>query len=257
MSVKKTVGVGFSRNEVLGILSGRKTQLIRPIKSPFSQNEGPFRLGTSPKGAVCLDLNDGGVDAQGKHKMFKCPFGGIGHNVSALESYRICGWEPPSVGVNGRILIQYAASPELGRQWIELPSNVWYKVVSEASKELQGKGHPNAGDSLFWDCGNKNPVWTSAHKMPNWAVRVTIEIENIRVTTFEGVSATDAISQGVYEITEGPDKGKWTMGHDKGHANPRLAFLLDWDAGLSRTSVYSWKNDPWLWIVDFKRVVTH
>lgn len=80
--------------------------------------------------------------------------------------------------------------------------------------------------------------WTSSIHMPRWASRITLEITNVRVERLNSISGEDARSEGfAYE-------GSHVLGDID-------EFYRAW------TSIYgeeSWQANPWVWVIEFRRV---
>ncbi len=91
--------------------------------------------------------------------------------------------------------------------------------------------------------------WRPSIHMPRWASRILLEITDVRVERLNAISQEDAQAEGM-ELTgwrptySDPDSGGevWTP-YDK--------FARLWE------SIYgegSWKVNPWVWVIEFKRV---
>lgn len=101
---------------------------------------------------------------------------------------------------------------------------------------------------LFWqDSPKPNPV-----NMPRVASRITLEITGIRVERLQDISEDDALAEGI--TTKG-------VLDDIAFCNPkapiidhptaRNAFIALWQ---SINGAESWAANPWVWVVEFKRV---
>lgn len=81
-------------------------------------------------------------------------------------------------------------------------------------------------------------TWTPSIHMPRWASRITLEITDVRVERLQNISGEDARSEGfAYENS-----------HVLGDIDE---FSRVW------TSIYgaeSWQANPWVWVIEFKRV---
>ncbi|MDH0967713.1 hypothetical protein N5C89_33370 [Klebsiella michiganensis] len=78
--------------------------------------------------------------------------------------------------------------------------------------------------------------WTPSLLMPRWASRILLEITNVRVERLRSMSQDDARAEGVIAASGSMEAG--------------LAFRELWD------SIYgeeSWKANPWVWVIEFKR----
>ncbi|HBU8422657.1 hypothetical protein ACWQYV_10290 [Klebsiella pneumoniae] len=79
--------------------------------------------------------------------------------------------------------------------------------------------------------------WTPSLHMPRWASRILLEITGVRVERLRSMSQDDARAEGVIA--------------ESGPMEAGLAFRELWD------SIYgeeSWKANPWVWVIEFKRV---
>lgn len=72
--------------------------------------------------------------------------------------------------------------------------------------------------------------------MPRWASRITLEITDVRVEQLQDISEADAIREGIAKSN---------------HTSPRYRFANLWQ---SINGPESWDLNPWVWVVEFKRV---
>ncbi|MFS9532808.1 hypothetical protein Q6277_19615 [Klebsiella quasipneumoniae] len=91
-----------------------------------------------------------------------------------------------------------------------------------------------------WDCAPNDAEalkWRPSIHMPRWASRILLEITGVRVERLRSMSQDDARAEGVIAASGPMEAG--------------LAFRELWD------SIYgeeSWKANPWVWVIEFKRV---
>jgi len=83
--------------------------------------------------------------------------------------------------------------------------------------------------------------WTPSIHMPRWASRILLEITAVRVERLNDISESDARAEG-YPVEREVDGGA----HD-----PWLWFRDLWD-GIYPDN--SFKVNPWVWVIEFKRV---
>ncbi|EJD6389307.1 TPA: morphogenetic protein [Klebsiella pneumoniae] len=101
--------------------------------------------------------------------------------------------------------------------------NYWHPVYEEAW------GNESREDREF--------PWRPSIHMPRWASRILLEITGVRVERLRSMSQDDARAEGVIAASGPMEAG--------------LAFRELWD------SIYgeeSWKANPWVWVIEFKRV---
>ena len=94
------------------------------------------------------------------------------------------------------------------------------------------------GDRLSDSLGIKKR-WTPAIHMPRAASRITLEVTGVRVERLQDISETDTVAEGIPAGEVSPD--------DAG----RFAYRLLWE---SLHGSGSWDANPWLWVVEFKRI---
>lgn len=84
----------------------------------------------------------------------------------------------------------------------------------------------------------ESKVRPSIH-LPRWASRLTLEVVSIKVERLNDITEADAMAEGVG--TEG----------EEGFATHWKAFSTLWD---SINGEGSWDANPWVWVVEFKRL---
>lgn len=84
--------------------------------------------------------------------------------------------------------------------------------------------------------------------MPRWASRITLEVTGVRVERLQNISGADAWAEGIERSEASPIQAS-TVWSD--YASSRLAFMHLWE---SINGDESWYANPWVWVVEFKRV---
>lgn len=93
--------------------------------------------------------------------------------------------------------------------------------------------------------------WRPSIHMPRWASRILLEITDVRVERLNAISEEDARAEGVI------DGGCLNCGEPEpcGCANPEPdatdAFAYLWQSIYGQES---WNANPWVWVIEFKRV---
>jgi hypothetical protein len=88
--------------------------------------------------------------------------------------------------------------------------------------------------------GPAHPMkWRPSIHMPRWASRITLEITGVRVERLNAISHDDAIAEGV------------SGGCGPGYSFACYEFKQLW---LSIHGHGSWDANPWVWVVEFRRV---
>lgn len=100
-------------------------------------------------------------------------------------------------------------------------------------------GRIDCGDMDWPACVEKRRSIPSIH-MPRWASRITLEITDVRVERLQDISAKDCQAEGIWS-QEGPlSDAEWID-----------AYRMLWQ---SINGPRSWAANPWVWVVEFKRV---
>jgi len=220
-SNSKERGMIFNAGMVRAILSGQKTQTRRIMKN---QPAGDY-----PDAPVMIRNIESGFQWHGKHgesSVFPCPLGSVGDRIWVRET-----WQGP--------LVDFENSDDLLRnaEKYEKPENCVYEADGVPAPEFY-----DADDNL-------RCCWRPSIHMPRWASRILLEITNVRVERLNDISEQDAIAEGLERYN---DDGIVYYGpYGKGDCRPERAFSNLWK------SIYGeedWKKNPWVWVIEFKRV---
>lgn len=111
-----------------------------------------------------------------------------------------------------------------------------------------------------WRDDFKPARWRPSIHMPRRHSRLALELTGVRVERLADCSEGDALAEGV--VVGGPD----IEGHTRYRAARETAFVDDgwrfsaraafedsWDS-LNAARGYGWAANPWVWVLDFKRV---
>lgn len=147
----------------------------------------------------------------------KSPYGAPGDRLWVREAWR-------TTGDGGRC--DDMAPRELQ------PYQVWYEADGAApADECVGKYRP----SMF---------------MPRWASRITLEVTGMRVERLQEIGEADAIAEGIEQTSDGFSVDGGRHFHA---ASARMSYASLWDS-LNDARGYSWDGNPWVWVVEFKRI---
>jgi len=222
----------FSAPMVRAILDGRKTMTRRVVKPQ------PFE--THPSGAEYQGLNgngdhlfypagdlDDGTERAYEHDsgVRKCPYGQPGDRLWVRETWGVGTRPDPFDG--WRDGVEYRADQAYLTDDIELLPLYPVTLPDDVELDSYKEGwHP----SIF---------------MPRWASRITLEITGVRVERLQEVSEDDAKAEGVEHISVGvmPRQAAWTCRQD---------FSRIWDRINGKK--YPWDSNPWVWVIEFKRL---
>ncbi|HCL6066839.1 TPA: hypothetical protein ACYU9P_003684 [Klebsiella pneumoniae] len=236
----KERGMIFNAEMVRAILDGRKTQTRRPVKFPVhDKNLGCELAGNELAG----ELSAGNY--------LNSAFGKPGDRIWVREAYRfpasLDDVSPTGVG-------EMAVATGYRKPW----APTFYEFTGTFSDGWKGFETP----PKVSDAGKLRP---SIH-MPRWASRILLEITDVRVERLNAISEEDAQCEGAHaEVWDqtvvarnyaGRDEFFQFWSEDMPHYVEmnqlyRSSFRSLWE------SIYGeegWKSNPWVWVIEFKRV---
>jgi hypothetical protein len=218
----------FSGESVRAILDGRKSMTRRVCKPQFPED-------ADYKNAYVL----------------KSPYGIIGDRFWVRET-----WKPGAWRNDGRVAIDYQASPELTHTpWVSIGEQAIQFIPKWLDEVAKSGLEPNSDGRYEWESGKSPLKWKSPIFMPRWASRIILEITDIRVEQLQDITEEDARAEGVI------DGGCLNCGEHEpcGCGNPmpdaRDAYVSIWNT-LNAKRGYPWESNPWVWAISFK-VVNH
>lgn len=219
----KERGMIFNAEMVRAILDGRKTQtrrIMKPQPKPSKTRDGDYWFPSNKLQSMVhvSDLLPGNNIMPDAHEFYSvcCPFGAVGDRIWVRETWTEAGASAPD------LKLYRANYPE------HVPSH--YENVPPVD-EIR---------------------WTPSIHMPRWASRITLEITGVRVERLSDISEEDATAEGVPPAGRLlPDyPGTFLTPHGD-FATAKVAFQRLWE------SIYgeeSWQDNPWVWVIEFKRV---
>jgi len=222
----------FKAEMVRAILEGRKTQTRRVMKpQPMCDGyyEGDVHLdelshrdSDATWAAFSVEAVGGGAYLE---ETISCPYGRYGTNLWVRETW--------AAGYCSEDL----SPSQLSRQFYTHENGgFWYKADGYAPRTPQ------------------TPIgrWRSSIHMPRWVSRLTLEITGIRVERLTEISdlgpSNDCTAEGVFHSgLKIPND--W---QERGFRSSEKCMFHDlWE---SINGEGSWNENPWVWVVDFKRI---
>lgn len=105
------------------------------------------------------------------------------------------------------------------------------------------------------DGSSKVGRWHPSIHMPRWASRINLEVVSVRVERLQDISDDDAYAEGAGdELDENYSAAEHALlgGCPLQAGSPaRHSFACLWE---SINGPGSWEANPWVWVVDFKRI---
>lgn len=215
----KERGMIFNGDMVRALLDGRKTQTRRAVKGVDGAVSFSREWDVNGK-EIFIVLGE--KDQTGMNPVLgaiSCPFGMVGARIWVRETWAEAGASAPN------LTLYRANYPE------HIPSQ--YENVPTA-------------DSILWR--------PSIH-MPRWASRILLEITEVRVERLNSISERDAVAEGIKTGRCGNETtwrdAFYVPGDNQPYFNAATAYGDLW------SSIYgedSWAANPWVWVIEFKRI---
>jgi len=206
----------FSAPMIRAILEGRKTMTRRVIKGKYAD------------------------PVSGLDKTFTrmhCIYGQPGDRLWTRETWQYTDWTE-----DGYPYIAYAADNkvlmrEYPEDWTNRVEDIWAKLSLPENYDIDRKA--------------SDRKWRPSIFMPRWASRMNLEITSIRVERLNDISEGDARAEGIANggcLECGNDE---PCGCDNPSPDARDAFINLWG---SINGHDSWLENPWVWVVEFRRL---
>ena len=222
----------FSAPMVRAILQGRKTQTRRVFKYPGMPTDPDFKAR-----AITQDVLGDWVAWFTESNSFpsnfnwkewtdqcypngggiKCPYGKPGDRLWVRETWQATDWIHPS-----------------NEEWGYI-----YRADTENAEA--------------WESSDPDWKWRPSIHMPRAASRILLEVVNVRVERLQEISEQAAIEEGIERSGDLLSEELWFKNYlDPNWLVPaRHSFSSLWE------SIYgpeSWESNPWVWVIEFKRI---
>jgi hypothetical protein len=102
--------------------------------------------------------------------------------------------------------------------------------------------------------------WRPSIHMPRWASRITLEVTDVRVERLQDISEDDAEAEGIERGEDFFQCPTWKNYQPDDEAaswfpdDPVGAFRTLWDSINGKRPGCAWDDNPWVWVVEFKRL---
>lgn len=248
----------FSTNMVKSIQAGKKTQTRRVIKvqPPTDKHRMVLQLDTTSRerrkhnGKYHWAIRDGLNVTEEQVIYFKCPYGKVGDKLWVREGFRCTG------GGSERNLLYRADGGD---------SALSFCGINDGRSAAVQKQHWVEWDRLTYET-KTGCNWRPSIHMPRWASRILSEITDIRVERVQEITDAAVLAEGIEQ--QHIEKYRPFLHKNDIHG---AAFGELWDSINSKrietyfntvknkdiqrvVPGYSWESNPWVWVVEFKRV---
>ncbi len=114
-----------------------------------------------------------------------------------------------------------------------------------------GKSHFYVYKADYPDYPMGSATWKPSIHMPRIASRISLQITTIRVERLQDISREDAIAEGVFYHTGLEGYSTDEEGRNFHASDPRISYCKLW---CSIHSPESWDLNPWVWVIEFKKI---
>jgi len=94
-------------------------------------------------------------------------------------------------------------------------------------------------------------IWRPSIHMPRWASRITLEITSVRVERLQDISEADAQADGVAQVVRDRLPVQQCGEYDAIDVDPVELYRDLWE---SINGPGSWDANPWVWVLEFRRL---
>ncbi|MGI0556265.1 hypothetical protein ACRCOZ_07605 [Pseudomonas aeruginosa] len=216
----------FTGPMVRAILEGRKTVTRRVMKPQ------PDFLGSMVDPNTPFKTLDAGL-----HARITCPYGEPGDRLWVRETWT-------DVNMCGAPALAYRADEDI-RDLMEEPGFLDDRGAFNYD-DPRVKPYPFA----CWYAELDQARWRPSIHMPRWASRILLEITAVRVERLQDISEEQALAEGVHgEPCDHARQACSDIGCWGDTAKGAFGFLWEQLNGAG-----AWQANPWVWVVEFKRV---
>ncbi|MFF6553901.1 hypothetical protein ACET39_10740 [Pseudomonas aeruginosa] len=213
----------FNDQMVRAILEGRKTVTRRVMKpQPTPSKDGGHHWPCNVHQSMLhveRELQNGEGCWCGLAEA-ACPFGQPGERLWVREAWTI------------DLLAAYSTKKGYDSEY-----ELRYRT-DDASREIHvAPGEPDPYLALY---DSQRGDWRPSIHMPRWASRILLEITAVRVERLQDITPNQCIAEGAWR-----EKDK-----ELGRGQEAIAAFAD----LWRSTGGDWGANPWVWVVEFKRV---
>lgn len=223
----------FSGPMVRAILAGRKTQTRREVKPQPSYIIDP----------QCRTYEPALVDRHGE--MYPGPevFGFYNEEH---------GWKCPYGQPGDRLWVRETTC--IAPKNFATPDETCVRDYDGALRFVSYRADGHSEDAMR----DYRLKWTPSIHVPRWASRITLEIVSVRVERLSEITEADAIAEGIEKSDRGYLDYHWEQKRGASLArgwfsDPVLSYRSLWE---TIDGPGSWDANPWVWVVEFKRVET-
>ena len=204
----------FSGSMVRAIIEGRKTQTRRVIKPKHEFFVDDGHDGINRVYYPCY------VTGEPEPQEILCPYGSVGERLWVRET-----WMP----------FDYDHRP---------PSYAYRADVTQEGEDLRKE---------YVKCGRQYQ-WRPSIHMPRKASRITLEITGVRIERLNDIDLADCIAEGIEWKYRDDKTTHWRDYSGLDVSCTTSAYFSYQTLWESINGPLSWSLNPWVWVVEFKRI---
>ena len=244
---------------VRAVLAGLKTKTRRPLKpQPDSVHDGAPYWNIGGYRAWEFLKNPPAILRKGSVNPLKCPFGQGGDRLWVRETFclehQVESDQPPPFTDGRPIRWEFAgmeSDPEGADMWVQP-----HYRATDPTPELDYEDSD----------GEPTVRWKPSLHMPRWASRITLEITEIRVERLQEITEEEAKAEGARKFINLPpdpslypygNEPRWSMEDPRSTreclGSARYAFANLWERLYAKKGL-GWNDNPWVWVITFRRV---
>lgn len=122
--------------------------------------------------------------------------------------------------------------------------------VRETFSVVPDHDEPAGHSAVLYRADGHGPYgkWRSSTQMPREASRIFLEVTGVRVERLHDIDEAGAVAEGA-QRDEQPDTPNFTL-----HESTRVARFQYRSIWNDAKQGWSWECNPWVWVVEFRRV---
>lgn len=205
----------FSTPMVQAILDGRKTQTRRVVK---------------PQPPRCTENGT--------------PYSGFQATTLPIET----GYDLTAYMDNPKYIGKCPYGNPGDRLWVR---ETWADLKTLSDDNLKGiiyraDGIDHYGnEDGYVDTSSEYMKWKPSIFMPKHACRLFLEVIDVRIERLQNITEEDAEKEGIQFLRDIPDADETLTSKE--------LFMCLWDS-INEKRGYSWESNPWVWVVEFRRI---
>lgn len=134
-------------------------------------------------------------------------------------------WRPGAWREDGRVAVDYRASPDLANTPWVYPSDFEDWWIRWTDKLIAARVTPDEDGVYRWESGESPLPWLPSIHMPRWASRLTLVVTDVRVQRLQDTAEADAIAEGARDVAEYSSIWQSLYGPDSWDQNPWVVAL--------------------------------